>query len=245
MFRLVFSLFYFIATLVISALTFLPVVLFLRLVGLEKLAEAITFKLMHYWGRYIVLVGGGSVRIKGLEKLPASDNICFYSNHQDYSDIVLYLGWMNRAVGFIGKKELGAVPIMSTWMKLSHSLFLDRGSLKEGFRVITRAAGKIRKGQAIVIFPEGHRNHGGPLAEFKAGSFKISKLSGGYIVPVTIDGSWRFLSQKGKVSGGRIDLTVHDPIDAGALSKDEWKDIPKRVQATIESAIKQRPLLSQ
>ncbi len=241
MFRMLYSASFVLGTIFVSGLFLLPVALILRFLGLYKAADAYTYAIMRWWGRWSVLAAGGKVKISGLEKLPESHNICFYANHQEYSDIVLCLGWLGRPVGFIGKKELGMVPIMATWMKLSHSLFLDRSSLKEGFRVIARAARKIRHGHAIVIFPEGTRNKGKPLAEFKAGSFKISKMAGGWIVPLSIDGSWRFMSKPGAVTGGPIRLTIHDPIDVDKLSKEEWKDIPKRVQALVGSELRLLP----
>jgi 1-acyl-sn-glycerol-3-phosphate acyltransferase len=243
MFRLVLTAIYLVGSLFLSGFTFLPPVVLLRVFGFDEQADAITYFVMRLWGRFAIHLAGGMVRATGLEKIPKSGNVCFYSNHQDLADIVLFLGWIGRPVGFIGKKELGMVPIMSTWMKLGHSLFLDRNSLKEGYRVITRAARKIRTGYAIVIFPEGHRNYGGEIKEFKGGSFKSSKMAGGYIVPVSIDGTWCFLNaKKGAVTGGRINLTVHDAIDAGALTKEEWKDIPKRVQTAVASGVRLRTL---
>lgn len=241
MFRLILSASFVLGSLFISGFLLAPTAILLRVFGFDRQADAYARAVMAWWGRCAVLCAGGRVRVRGLEKLEGLRNVCFYANHQDISDIVLLLGWIGRSVGFIGKKELGAVPVMSTWMKLSHSLFLDRNSLKEGFRVINRAARKIRAGHAIVIFPEGHRNYGGPIGDFKAGSFKISKLAGGYVVPVSIDGSWRFLhARKGAVSGGDIRITVQDPIDAGALGKEEWKELPARVRAAVAADVRPR-----
>lgn len=241
MFRLCLCAFYIVGSLFVSGFTFAPVAILLRVFGLHAQADALAYAVMSRWGRFAVLLAGGRVRLRGMENMPEARNVCFYANHQDLADIVLLLGWIGRPVGFIGKKELGMVPVMSTWMRLSHSLFLDRNSLKEGYRVITRAAGKIRAGHAIVIFPEGHRNYGGPIQDFKGGSFKSSKMAGGWIVPVSIDGSWRFLhAKKGAVSGGRIVITVHEAIDADALTKEDWKDIPAKVQAAVESGVRQR-----
>jgi 1-acyl-sn-glycerol-3-phosphate acyltransferase len=244
MLRLVLSATYILGSLFISGWLLAPTAILLRVFGLASPADAFAYAVMRRWGRWAVLLAGGRVRIRGMEKLPRERNVCFYSNHQDLADIVLFLGWIGRPVGFIGKKELGMVPVMSTWMRLSHSLFLDRDSLREGYRVMARAARKIREGHAIVIFPEGHRNYGGALRDFKGGSFKISKMAGGKIVPVSIEGSWRFLNaKKGAVTGGDILITVHDAIDADVLTKDEWKDIPRRVQAAVASGLKPRELI--
>jgi 1-acyl-sn-glycerol-3-phosphate acyltransferase len=80
------------------------------------------------------------------------------------------------------------------------------------------------------------------MGDFKAGSFKMARMSGGYIVPVTIDGSWRFLYYPGKVTGGRVDITIHPAIAVESLSPAEWKDLPGKVHDTIASAIHTRPV---
>jgi 1-acyl-sn-glycerol-3-phosphate acyltransferase len=239
--RLILSAFFFGASLAFSALTLGPAVLALSFLGLRRQSEALRAVIMRIWGRYAVLVAGGRVRVEGRENLPASDNVCFYANHQDYSDIVVLLGWLGKPVGFLGKKELGMVPIMSSWMILSHSLFLDRKSIKQGVRTVHRAASNLKKGRPLVIFPEGTRNHGGPVAEFRAGSFKAAKLAGGLIVPVTVDGSWRFMGTPGKVRGGRVRVVIHPAIDSAALGPEEWKELPRRVHDLIEGAIRLTP----
>jgi 1-acyl-sn-glycerol-3-phosphate acyltransferase len=103
--------------------------------------------------------------------------------------------------------------------------------------MIHRAASNIRKGRPLVIFPEGTRNFGGPLGDFKAGSFKAAKLAGGWIVPVTLDGSWRFMQIPRRVLPGRLRIVIHQAIDASALDVQGWKELPGRVREAIAGSI--------
>jgi 1-acyl-sn-glycerol-3-phosphate acyltransferase len=239
--RLIFTAVYLFGTIFLSGFTLMPLVILLDLVGLRRLSSSLRSATMGGWGRQAVLAAGGRVRVSGLENLPDSDNVCFYANHQDYSDIAVLLGWMGRPLGFLGKRELGMVPVMSTWMRLSYSLFLDRKSLKRGLETIRRAARNLRKGRAIVIFPEGTRGRGGPVGEFKAGSFKAAKLAGSWIVPVTLDGSWRFLYRPGRVTGGPVRVVIHPAIDSSTLGAEEWKELPGRVRDAIAETIRLTP----
>jgi 1-acyl-sn-glycerol-3-phosphate acyltransferase len=90
--------------------------------------------------------------VHGKENIPSDDRICFVSNHQEYTDILLLLGWLGKNVGFVGKQQLEAIPILSTWMMLLHSLFLDGKSLRQGLGVMHRGARNIKHGYAMVIF---------------------------------------------------------------------------------------------
>ncbi len=241
MLRLLLSAVYVFGTLFMSGFVLMPMVLLLHGLGLRRSAERLTSFIMRTWARYTVLAAGGRVRVSGRENLPDSLNLCVYANHQDYSDIVLLLGWMGLPLGFMGKKELGMVPILSSWMRLSYSVFLDRKSLQQGLRTVHRVASNLRKGRPIVIFPEGTRNFGGPVADFKGGSFKASKLSGSWIVPVTLDGSWRFMGYPGRVKGGPVRIVIHPAIDASRLGAEDWKDLPRRVHDAIEGSIAMTP----
>lgn len=241
MIRLIASLLYFLVTLFLSGFTLMPLAVVFRYFLPCRLGEAYIHVVTSVWARAIVYLAGGRVRVIGRGNIPAGRNIAFVANHQDYSDIVLFLGWIGRGVGFVGKKELGAVPILSTWMRLLHSVFIDRGSLREGMRAIKRSAAKVRAGHAMVIFPEGTRSKGGPVGEFKAGSFKMAKLSAGWIVPVTIDGAWRFMHYAGKVVGGPLRIVIHPAVDAATLDAEGWKTLPARMREIVASSITMTP----
>ena len=53
--------------------------------------------------------------------------------------------------GYIAKKEMEKVPLLSTWMKRLHCLFLDRNDLKQGLKTILTAIEKVKSGISICI----------------------------------------------------------------------------------------------
>ena len=82
-----------------------------------------------------------------------------------------------RGMGFFAKKEMEKVPLLSTWMKRLHCLFLDRNDLKQGLKTILTAIEKVKSGISICIFPEGTRNKNEDeldMLPFHEGSFKIA-----------------------------------------------------------------------
>ncbi len=80
--------------------------------------------------------------------------------------------------GYIAKKEMEKVPLLSTWMKrYLHCLFLDRKDMKQGLKTILTAVEKVKSGISICIFPEGTRNKNEDeldMLPFHEGSFKIA-----------------------------------------------------------------------
>lgn len=182
------------------------------------------------WARYVIKQCPAEVEVIGQEKIPQNEAVCFIANHQGNMDIPVLLGYINKPMAFVAKVELAKVPFISPWMVLMGCTFMDRKSPRASVKALHDAAEGLKKGYSQMIFPEGTRSRGGPHHEFKAGSFKLAYMAEATIVPVTIDGTWRLLEEKGKLRKGKVTITVHDPIVTKGLSKEELAAIPPKVE---------------
>jgi 1-acyl-sn-glycerol-3-phosphate acyltransferase len=189
------------------------------------------------WARYVIKIAGGTVEVVGQELIPTDTAVVFVGNHQGNMDIPLLLGFIDKPKAFISKIEILKVPILSGWMKLMQCTFMDRKDMRQSVRAMHEAVETVKKGYSLVIFPEGTRNKGGPVGEFKAGSFKLALKSGVPIVPLTIDGSWRLLEEKGRLQDAKIKLTIHPAIPTANLTREESAALPEKVRAIIMSAL--------
>ena len=79
----------------------------------------------------------------------------------------------------------------------------------------------------MVIFPEGTRNSGGPLGEFKAGAIRMATRAGVPVVPVCIDGS-HLLMKKGSlwIHPAKVNIRILPPISTEGMARDEIRDCP-------------------
>lgn len=182
------------------------------------------------WARYVVEQCPAEVTVIGEEKLPADQAVCFIANHQSNFDIPVLLGYINKPMTFVAKVELAKVPLLADWMRMLQCTFIDRKSPRASIQAIHDAADGIKRGYSQMIFPEGTRSRGGPHREFKAGSFKLAYMAEAVIVPVTIDGTYHLLEEKGKLSKGKVTVTIHDPIATKGMSKEEMHDLPAKVE---------------
>ena len=189
------------------------------------------------WAKSVVALAGGTVEVFGEENIPQDTAVVFIGNHQGYFDIPILLGYVNKTKAFISKIEILKVPILSGWMKLMQCTFMDRKDMRQSVRAMAEAVETVKKGYSLVIFPEGTRSRGGPVGEFKAGSFKLALKSGVPIVPVTIDGSWRLFEAKNRLSPGSVRLTIHPAIPTANLSREEAAALPEKVRAVVMSAL--------
>lgn len=182
------------------------------------------------WARYVIEQAPAEVEVIGQEKVPQDEAVCFIANHQGNMDIPVLLGYVNKPMAFVAKVELAKVPFISPWMVLMGCTFMDRKSPRASVKAMHDAVEGLKKGYSQMIFPEGTRSRGGPHHEFKAGSFKLAFMAEAPIVPVTIDGTWHLLEEKGKLQKGKVTLTIHDPIPTKGLSKEELQAIPAKVE---------------
>jgi 1-acyl-sn-glycerol-3-phosphate acyltransferase len=191
------------------------------------------------WAKQRITDTGARITVHGLENMPAEKSgILYISNHQSNMDIPLLIAYIPGKKGFIAKKELSKIPMLSNWMNLIHCLYMDREDIKQSAKIIIEGIKQLKEGINMVVFPEGTRSKGGPVHEFKAGSFKLATKSKAVVVPVTIDGTYLLMEGNGgKVKPADVNLYIHKPINTAELSKEELAELPKRVEETILSAL--------
>lgn len=188
-------------------------------------------KVMAWWGRCVIRIGGWRVRAEGLERLPEGGAI-LVSNHQSLLDIPLFLSVFRKEIKFLAKRELGEIPLFGKSMAYAGNLFIDREDPRDAVHLMREAVRRIRKGQVVVIFPEGTRSADGSIGEFKPGAFYLAQKAGVPVLPVYIDGGRRALP-KGSLLFRPADLVVRvlEPLTFAAglpLSKQEIAEGARR-----------------
>ena len=108
--------------------------------------------------KFILWVAGTKITVIGEENVPKDTPVLYIGNHRSYFDILLTYSRCPIRTGYVAKKEMEKIPLLSNWMKYLHCLFLDRKDIKQGLKTILTAIEKVKSGISICIFPEGTRN---------------------------------------------------------------------------------------
>ena len=186
--------------------------------------------------RLVIRLSGVKVIALGEENVPKDTAVLYVGNHRSYYDIILTYVRVPRPTGYIAKKEMEKIPLLSIWMKHLHCLFLDRDNIKEGLKTILDAVEKAKSGISICIFPEGTRNKtADTFLPFHEGSFKIAEKAGVPIVPMTIVNSAAiFEDHLPKIKKATVVISYGKPVYPDRLSKEEKKGLGSLVKNTIE-----------
>lgn len=190
--------------------------------------------------RVVLFLSGAKVTTKGKEKIPTDTAVLYVGNHKSYFDIVAAYPECVGPTGFIAKDNLEKVPLLSTWMRRLHCLFLNRSNVREGLKTILQGVEEVKSGVSMFIFPEGTRNANSEMLPFKEGSLKIAEKSGCPIVPVAITGSRDILENHMPfIHAGNIVLEYGDPIYPDSLDKEQKKFLGAYTQEKIQAMLNQ------
>jgi 1-acyl-sn-glycerol-3-phosphate acyltransferase len=210
-----------------------------KLMGVQKTQEpttreALAHDIVNNWARKVVLNTGSKITIIGQEKIPEHISLVFVGNHQSFFDVPILLGWLNKPLSFIAKKELLKMPLLRSWMQEIKCIFLDRQNPREGLKAITDGVSLLKKGNCVAIFPEGTRSKDGQLGEFKAGALRLATKSNAPIIPITIIDTYKiFEGNKFGITATPIKIIVDEPIYTEGLSKEEQNELPEKIRNII------------
>jgi 1-acyl-sn-glycerol-3-phosphate acyltransferase len=184
-------------------------------------------RVMGWWGRAFVRLGGWRFRVEGMENLPSGGAV-LVANHQSIVDIPMLLSAFPRPVWFLAKRELGEIPLFGKAMAAAGNLFIARDDPRDAVRMLRDVGARLRDGQLVVVFPEGTRSVDGSIGEFRPGAFYLAQKSGAPVVPVYIDGGRRALP-KGALRVRPADLFVRvlpplSPDEGAGGSKERIAD---------------------
>lgn len=237
MFRFIFIAFFLILYLILS----IPVFFVEWLIGkFNPHARDISSLRIVQWGFKVILkMTGVEVTVIGEENVP-NEPVLFIGNHRSFFDILLTYSRCRNLTGYVAKKEMEKIPLLSTWMRFVYCLFLDRENPKEGLKTILQAIDYVKNGISICIFPEGTRNKGEELSllPFKEGAFKIATKTGCPIVPISMNNTAEiFENHFPKIKKTHVVLEYGTPIYPNELDKDVKKHIGSYVENIVNETI--------
>lgn len=211
----------------------LPVFWFLNITGRKGLRQKLAYRYAHWWGKVVLAATGSQVTVRGADTIPPGP-VVFMANHLSVFDIMLLLGFLDKPLAFVAKKELARVPVINSLMRHVGCLYLDRQGIRQAVETINLAAEQVRNGLSMVIFPEGTRSQTGEIAEFKSGSMKLAIKANVPIVPVSIQGTRKIYEGNGhKIGPAQISLLVSPPIMPGDYEEMGTSRVAKMVREMV------------
>lgn len=184
---------------------------------------------------------GNTYEVTNRDTIPKGVPIIFVANHQSLYDIAGIIWFLRKFhPKFVSKKELGkGIPSISYNLIHGGSVLIDRKDPKQAIPTITRLGNYIEKNtRSAVIFPEGTRSKTGKPKEFAQTGLKIlcKAAPSAYIVPITINNSWKFVKY-GFLPfglGNRLTFSIHPAM---AVKDYTFNELMQKTEQTIVNSI--------
>lgn len=158
--------------------------------------------------------------------------VVYCPNHASYLDPAFVQLVLRRRVTFIMTNDFYARPRARWFFQLVGAVPVGRGRMaRKGLR---RAMALVRKGNAIVVFPEGRLTRDGGLGRGQRGIGRLARRTGAPVIPVGIAGA-RHAWGHGMRGPGRASVRV--AFGAPLTWDDETADPDRR---TAEQAFADR-----
>ncbi len=143
----------------------------------------------------------------GREHVPSTGPVIIAANHRSFLDPFVIACMARRPMYYVAKKELFARRWQAWILNALGAFPVDRGASDE--QMIDTAEAILRRGDIVLIFPEGTRIRPGALGKPKRGVGRIALETGAPVVPVAVIGTeairkgWRIRPHKVRIRAGR------------------------------------------
>ena len=189
-----------------------------------------------------LLIIGTTVRFTETYPIPKNTSIIFVANHQGLFDITPMIWYLRKYhTKFVSKIELGkGIPSVSINLRHGGAALINRRDPKQALTELKKFGQRVHDNKwSAAIFPEGTRSVTGKPKKFSFNGLKmlVKYNPEAYIVPITINNSWKVFKY-GKFPLGmfnKITINTHKPLKIDSLPVDE---LLQKVEATIVSQIK-------
>jgi 1-acyl-sn-glycerol-3-phosphate acyltransferase len=129
-----------------------------------------------------------SVKVEGLEHVPAKGPAIILSNHSSFLDAIMLGVFPKRYIWYMTKSSQYENNFLRWFLKLAKSFPVRRYTTD--VLAVRNAIRVVQQGHILGIFPEGERSWDGRMLPFKQGAMRLVLALGQPVIPVGISGAY-------------------------------------------------------
>ena len=159
------------------------------------------------------------------------------ANHQSNFDLFVLGNIIGPRTVTVGKKSLKWVPLFGQLFWLGGNVLIDRSNPYKARRSLDAITRTLRdEPTSIWVFPEGTRNTGQAMMDFKKGAFQMAVDAGVPIVPVCISRYAHGL-RLGRWRSAQVLVKTLAPMSTAGLGRKDIGHLARECQAQMQRGI--------
>jgi len=186
---------------------------------------------------------GYRVRHSGLHNIPVEGGVLVVSNHQSHFDPPLVGIGCPRRMNYVARDTLFRFAPFGRLLSSVDSIPIDREGI--GLGGIKESLKRLKRGEMVLIFPEGTRSPDGEIHPFRPGFTALAVRSKAALLPVAIEGAFQAWPRWQKFPGlGRIRVHFGEPILPGEFAGRDERDLLAEVERRVrecQAALRRQP----
>lgn len=175
-----------------------------------------------------------NIRCGGRDNVPPVGGGLMLSNHQSNLDPVLVGLACNRRLNYVARKTLFKFAPLRWLINSLDAIPIDlEGSGLEGLKETLK---RLKRGEIVLLFPEGTRTPNGEVLRMKPGFCAIARRSRLPLFPVALDGAWHAWPRQQLLPGRAIvHVQFGEPIGPELIATLSDEQLTAEVERRIKA----------
>lgn len=202
----------------------------------RSLAKTLWYGFLHVVCRLVATLFF-QIRVSGREWVPREGGVMVLSNHQSHFDPVLIGLACDRRLNYLARDSLfGFAPFR--WLIQSlDAIPIDREGI--GLAGLKETLRRLKRGELVLIFPEGTRTRDGEVAPLKPGFSALAKRAGVPLLPVAIDGAYQAWPRRHLLPGfSTIHIQFGEPLSPESATAYDERHLVDEIERRIRECHK-------
>jgi len=151
------------------------------------------------------------IRCRNRHCVPEEGGALVCSNHQSFFDPVLVGIGSDRRLNYLARKTLFRFGLFRWVIEFLDAIPIDRDGF--GLGGIKETLKRLKRGEMVLIFPEGTRTNDGQVSPLKPGFVALARRGKVPLLPVGLDGAYDAWPRESRLPRlAKIQVWIGDPI---------------------------------
>ena len=191
------------------------------------------------WSRIVIFLArwilGIRYRVRGLENVPAQPCVIL-AKHQSAWE-TFFLSAHFKPLSQVLKRELLNIPVFGWTLRMIKPVAINREQPKQALKqVAEQGAARLKKGNWLLIFPEGTRVPPGQIGKFSRGGASLAVNAGLPVLPVAHNAGQFWPKFDWRKVSGTIDVVIGPPMSADGTGSAAIAELNQRAFLWVAQA---------
>jgi 1-acyl-sn-glycerol-3-phosphate acyltransferase len=199
------------------------------------------YALLQFLSRLLVTAILG-YRCQGQRHLPTVGGALVLSSHQSYFDPVLLGVPRFRRLNYLARDTLFGFFLLRWLIQSLNAIPIDREGV--GMAGLKETLRRLKRGEIVVIFPEGTRTKDGDLQSLKPGFAALARRAGVPLIPAAIVGAYECWPRTQALPGsGQIRVRYGQPIRPEEIATFDDRQLVAEVERRLVACHREAKVL--